>query len=535
MGENFGLFKSFGDRLFEGELPTNLGLIGSTSVNDTDVTAFFNRVTAAGGTLTATEQDAINTLVFQLKAAGAWTGMKAIYPMVGSSAAACAQNLRSASFTGTFTSGWTFASTGVTPNGTSAYMDTFYNSSIDGNLNDGFIGTYLRTNNAGTPSCDFGNYNGSNSAITIYARFSDSQLGRWNDVNDTVLTTTDSRGWRFVNRNSATTKNNGINATVVNTLASAISTINAKIYLSALSTNGSPSQYSNRECAFACLGNGLTDTQALNFYTAVQAFQITLGRQITDNDADAQAFFNRVTAAGGSLTATEQTAVNALVIDMKATGTWTGMKAIYPMVGGSAAACAQNLKSSSFTGTFYGGGTFTSAGYITNGSNQAMATGVIPSTNLTLYSNHISVYNKSAGGKNYVVGTYDDSRAAIALTIQGLTNFDGKNCIVSGGGASSTVANSLGFYLNSRIANNSMAIFKGSSKLNTTTTLASALQPSGGLCIGATSYNNDTAPLFGYSAIECSFSSIGDGLTDTQATNLYNSVQTFQTTLSRQV
>jgi hypothetical protein len=28
------------------------------------------------------------------------------------------------SFTGTFTSGWTFASTGVTPNGTSAYMDT---------------------------------------------------------------------------------------------------------------------------------------------------------------------------------------------------------------------------------------------------------------------------------------------------------------------------------------------------------------------------------------------------------------------------
>ena len=280
MGENFGLFKSFGDKLFEGETPTNLGLIGSTSLNDNDVTAFFDRVTAAGGTLTATEQDAINTLVFQLKAAGAWTGMKAIYPMVGSSAAACAQNLRSASFTGTFTSGWTFASTGVTPNGTSAYMDTFYNSSIDGNLNDGFIGTYLRTNSVGSPHCDFGNYNASTSAITIYARFNDSQIATWNDVNDTIFSTTDSRGWRFANRNSATTKNVGINTTVSSRLAPVVAAINAKIYLSALSTNGSPSQYSNRECAFACIGNGLTDTQATNLYTAIQTFQTTLSRQV---------------------------------------------------------------------------------------------------------------------------------------------------------------------------------------------------------------------------------------------------------------
>ena len=62
-----------------------------------------------------------------MKSAGIWTPMKAIYPMVGASAAACAQNLKSSSFTGTFTSGWTFASTGVTPNGTSAYFNTGFN------------------------------------------------------------------------------------------------------------------------------------------------------------------------------------------------------------------------------------------------------------------------------------------------------------------------------------------------------------------------------------------------------------------------
>ena len=535
MGENFGLFKSFGDRLFEGETPTNLGLIGSTSVNDTDVTAFFNRVTAAGGTLTATEQDAINTLVFQLKAAGAWTGMKAIYPMVGSSAAACAQNLRSASFTGTFTSGWTFASTGVTPNGTSAYMDTFYNSSIDGNLNDGFIGTYLRTNNAGTPSCDFGNYNGSNSAITIYARFSDSQLGRWNDVNDTALTTTDSRGWRFVNRNSATTKNNGINATVVNTLAPAISTINAKIYLSALSTNGSPSQYSNRECAFACLGNGLTDTQAVNLYTAVQAFQTTLGRQIGGVDTDAQAFFDRVTAAGGSLTATEQTAVNTLVLDMKATGTWTGMKAIYPMVGGSAAACSQNLKSSSFTATFTSGWSFSSLGVTPNGSSAYMNTGFIPSSNLSDNSTHGSIYlntnNAPVSADPVDFGSFNNTTQALTFAMSTATlSVTSRNLaalIIAA--AQPTRA---GFGITTKTSATVTTLYKNGVSVSSGN--------SGGIlplfdCYLATLNLNGTPYSAGYTNNRIAFHSLGDGLTSTQAANLYTSVQTFQTTLSRQV
>jgi hypothetical protein len=37
---------------------------------------------------------------------------------------------------------------------------------------------------------------------------------------------------------------------------------------------------SPQECAFASIGDGLTDTEAVNFYTAVQRFQTTLGRQV---------------------------------------------------------------------------------------------------------------------------------------------------------------------------------------------------------------------------------------------------------------
>jgi hypothetical protein len=207
MGENFGLFKSFGDRLFEGETPTNLGLIGSTSLVDEDAQAFYNRVSAAGGTLTETEQSAINTLVVQMKTNNIWTAMKAVYPMVGSSAAACAQNLKSASFTGTFTSGWTFASTGAIPNGTSAYMDTnFIPTSNAIAYNDNHISLYSRTNISGA-TYDIGSA-GNIISTQLYTLF----LRRTGDnaaydsgafpTNRAAFTNTNSQGFYLGNSNS---------------------------------------------------------------------------------------------------------------------------------------------------------------------------------------------------------------------------------------------------------------------------------------------------------------------------------------------
>ena len=49
-------------------------------------------------------------------------------------------------------------------------------------------------------------------------------------------------------------------------------------------------------------------------------------------DADALAFFARVTAAGGTLSGTEKTAVNQLVLDMKAASIWTSMKAVLSLI-----------------------------------------------------------------------------------------------------------------------------------------------------------------------------------------------------------
>ena len=125
------------------------GIIGSSIVQivyDADAQAFFDRVTTEGGTLSNTEKLAVNQLVLDMKDDGIWSKMKAIYPMVGASAASCAQNLKSSSFTGTFTAtGWDFASTGAKPNGNSAYMDTALNPNGFLNIDNFHISYYSRT------------------------------------------------------------------------------------------------------------------------------------------------------------------------------------------------------------------------------------------------------------------------------------------------------------------------------------------------------------------------------------------------------
>jgi hypothetical protein len=244
---------------------------------DADAQAFFNRVTTAGGTLSATEQNAVNALVIALKADGIWTKMKAIYPMVGASAAACAQNLKSASFTGTFSSGWTFASTGVTPNGSSTFMNSFYNPSVEGLLNSAHISYYARTapiiNRAflgGNDAVPNRHYLG---AGTGFAAINSGVEGSYTPFNFIGL----NLARRIISTETKQFKN-GIVTNTSNVISTQITNIN--LYIGARNSQGTAVSFMNSQCAFASIGDGLTDTDAANFYTDVQAFQTTLSRQV---------------------------------------------------------------------------------------------------------------------------------------------------------------------------------------------------------------------------------------------------------------
>lgn len=282
---DFGSFRGFGEKLAQGQTPTQLGKIGSETFGfDVDASAFFTRVTNAGGTLSNTEQYAINQLVIDLKAYGIWTAMKAVYPMVGASAAACAQNLKSSSFTGTFTSGWTFASTGVTPNGTSAYMDTGLNISTNLSLTDTHLSYYSRTNvensSYGAEIGILGSYSATNYMI-LRTRNSTSPTTAYFTIgedNGAGISSTNGTGLTTGSATSLTSrkiyKNSSLAATQTTSNTGNLPNLNAAIGMNVIGS------YSSNESSFASIGLSLTDTQASNLYTAVQAFQTSLSRQV---------------------------------------------------------------------------------------------------------------------------------------------------------------------------------------------------------------------------------------------------------------
>jgi hypothetical protein len=250
------------------------GLIASSILQvDADWLAYYNRVIAAGGSLTTTEQNATKTLVADLKANSLWTPMKAIYPMVGASAAACAQNLKSSSFTGTFSSGWTFASTGVRGNTSSTYFNTELLASTNLSISSAHISSYV--NIIGNQAVLMG--------INDLSGFLQPQSGNlYGSLATSSITaglTSTVAAFYLVNRTSLTTQKVIKNASIILSESKTGSAfVSAQNFF--IGAYGVSSLVSDARFAFCSIGDGLTDTQASNFYTAVQAMQVTLSRSV---------------------------------------------------------------------------------------------------------------------------------------------------------------------------------------------------------------------------------------------------------------
>jgi hypothetical protein len=264
------------------------GIIGS-SVNvasgDADALAFF---TAAGITDT-TQKSAVNTLVTDLKAANIWTKMKALYPMVGGSATSHKFNLKDprdldAAYRLVFSGGGTHSATGYLPNGTTAYADTKLIPSSLNNYNS-HLSTYSRSQilNSGI---DIGCIQPpSNYFLQIYSAAltgSRSSLQR-DDSNYAFFTNSLTTGHflgQILSQSNCRIYKNAILSNTNTTSNSIILPNSLTVYIGAANINGTAAAYSNRESAFASIGDGLTEAEATAFYTAVQAYQTTLNRQV---------------------------------------------------------------------------------------------------------------------------------------------------------------------------------------------------------------------------------------------------------------
>jgi hypothetical protein len=535
------------------DIRTRLGLLSaiiqgqSASPSDGDAQAFIFRVEAAGGTLTTTEKNSINTLVVRLKAANIWTKLLAVYPMVGASAAACAQNLKSSSFTGAFTSGWTFASTGATPNGSSAFMETNFNPRTSTTGFSQHMAMYSRTQNSSVNGMQMG-CTPVGAEMNLYLYYASSAVkgttmyiypGTAVTVNNTTTT-----GFQIGSKTGSNSLKLYFNGSLLATSVSteSLTRPDRTIYLGASKGDQGAFNFSPHEHAFDSLGDGLTDTEASDYYNIVQEFQTLLGRQIgapSVSDPDASAFIQRVYTAGGTLTTAEQNAVNQLTIDLKAASIWTSMKAVYPMVGSSAAACAQNLVTSSFTGTFSGGVTYAATGITGNGTTGYMSTALTPSVTLTNANHHISFYSRTnaAAGTSVEMGTYEPSYGYAGPAMRAKNASNQIQYLMGTATAyfdtTSSNADSRGLFIGNILSISNRKTYKNGSVSGTNTGTSTAFSGTGPIYVLAVNGYPSTAGSF--STKEFSFASIGDGLTDTQAVYLNNAVETFQTSLSRNV
>jgi hypothetical protein len=505
---------------------------------DTDAQSFF---TATGITDT-TQKNAVNQLVLDLKSYGIWTKMTAIYPFVGGDATKHSYNLKNpAAFQIVWAGTIVHDANGFTGNGTTGYGNTGITPSTHLTEDDTHMSIYSRTS-ASTASYDMGCNDASNNQMLMRIRTGSDTFQFICYASGTPLNATgntDAQGFYIGTRranNDAESYKNG--STAISDSSSDATTRPAlAMYICCRNNNGTPAGFTSRNYALATVGLKLTDTEAANFHTAVQAFQAALGRAVTVSDSDAQLFID----AAGITDATQKNAINQLVINLKTASLWTKMRAIYPFVGGTAAAhkWKWNLKDprdldGAFRILWTGGVTHNANGVTPNGSTGYGDTRFNGSIQGLNDNSHLSIYirtDTAAGDKADIVG-YDGGNSywGIKAKDTGNVTFNGLYRFVTDGFISvAGNTDSKGFYINSR-----RGALDGESYKNgvSTGTCGDSTQniPNIFVHIGKRS---DT--LTSYSDRNYAFASIGTGLTDTEAADFYNIVQAFETDLGRQI
>jgi len=256
---------------------------------DTDAQAF---ITAAGIT-DPTQINAITALVEDLKAESLWSKFYAIYPFVGGTATTHKFNLKDprdldAAYRLQFNGTWTHSSNGVLPSGIDAYSNTFISNKSASSLH---ISYYSRTSEA---SPYFDNAIGASDLSTpgseydVYLKIRDASnnascamnIGSADYVNN------NGTGFYLGSRNSSLVQKlykNGSEVASNTSGSSYAGTIAAPLYLGSNNAGDLPNNEfykTNKQCAFASIGTGLTGAEALVFYSIVQDYQTALSRQV---------------------------------------------------------------------------------------------------------------------------------------------------------------------------------------------------------------------------------------------------------------
>ena len=230
---------------------------------------------------------------------------------------------------------------------------------------------------------------------------------------------------------------------------------------------------------------------------------------------------------------TQKDAICTLVKQLQDSSLWTKMVAVYPFVGGTASTHKWNLKNpinsdAAYRIVFFGGWTHSSNGALPNGINAYADTRITSGVDISASSIHFSKFNRTNDlTGNKIDGTYDVYNNTFFQA-----NYSAGNVIVGSVGSimSYTPTDARGFFVTSRTSLSSIKTFRNGTQLGSSTTAITGIPTLVYTYIGARA--EAPIPSF-FNTYECSFASYGTGLTDAEASTLYNIVNAFQTTLGR--
>lgn len=268
-----------------------------------------------------------------------------------------------------------------------------------------------------------------------------------------------------------------------------------------------------------------------DYYWAVDNYEA-----IPEGDADANAFI----AAAGIVDGTQTAAIQTLVDALKDAGVWTKMTAIYPFVGGTATTHKFNLKNpldtdGAYRLSFVNGATHNNNGVEFNGSTQYANTFIDATVDALMAqdSSHLSMYVRTEGNtSDYDMGAEGQTSVVIRLLVNvGGTMYAGIN-----DNGQTTVASPgtrKGHYISTRTISTEYKVFRNGTLFHTRTTTSTGETSVNKILIGAQSSGSEGVG--GYSSKQFAFATVGSGLSDAECLALYNAVNAFQTSLSRNV
>jgi len=180
-----------------------------------------------------------------------------------------------AAFRLVFNGGWTHSSTGATPNGTNGYANTYLNISSEFTSQTQAFSLYTPVSN--TTSNVLGGVTNGVSTTQFF-----NPIGQYNILGTGyVKSSAMSNGFILMSQPSFNNTSAYEKGVKLGTFTQATSSLmNLNYYIGARNFSNTADSYANRQFSFAHVGNGLTDTEASNLYTRVQAFQTALSRQV---------------------------------------------------------------------------------------------------------------------------------------------------------------------------------------------------------------------------------------------------------------